>query len=162
MLLSELLSGDGVCGYNDLGATPEGELLAGVLRYRPLAGEDPRPGQLVRRDRDGALDVLNAEVVWPSGIGVSPDGATIYLSDYAQRAVLAIAHPGGETRRFCNSPRGSADGLALDCEGGVWVALGEGGGIARFHPDGELDEVAVLPASSSRASASGAPTCATC
>src|SRR5215472_9122138 len=47
---------------------------------------------------------------------------------------------------FAESPDGSADGLALDSEGGVWVALGEGGGVARFHPDGELDEVITLPA----------------
>ena len=35
----------------------------------------------------------------------------------------------------------------MDCEGGVWVALGEGGGVARFYPDGALDEVMDLPAS---------------
>ena len=45
----ELLSGDEVCGFNDLGVAPDGALLAGVLRYRPLAGEDPRPGQLACR-----------------------------------------------------------------------------------------------------------------
>ncbi|MGP0100330.1 MAG: SMP-30/gluconolactonase/LRE family protein [Solirubrobacteraceae bacterium] len=45
------------------------------------------------------------------------------------------------------SPRGSADGLAVDCDGGVWVALGEGGGVARFLPDGGLDDVVDLPAS---------------
>ena len=30
-------------------------------------------------------------------------------------------------------------------EGAVWIALGEGGGIARFRADGELDEVVDLP-----------------
>ena len=34
----------------------------------------------------------------------------------------------------------------MDSEGGVWVALGEAGAIARFHPDGELDEVIAMPA----------------
>jgi sugar lactone lactonase YvrE len=143
----ELLSGEGVCGYNDLGATPDGELLAGVLRYRPLSGEDPRPGQLLRLGRQGAVEAVMEDVVWPNGIGVSPDAGTIYISDYAQRAVLAVPARGGQTRTFCRPPRGSADGLAVDCEGGVWVALGEGGGVARFHPDGQLDEVATLPAS---------------
>jgi len=143
----EILSGEGVCGYNDLGTTAEGALLAGVLRYRPMSGEDPRPGQLLLVGGDGAVEVLSEDVVWPNGIGVSPDGETIYLSDYAQRAVLAVARQGGKTRTFCRSPRGSADGLAVDCEGCVWVALGEGGGVARFHPDGELDEVTTLPAS---------------
>jgi sugar lactone lactonase YvrE len=141
----EILSGEGVRGYNDLGATPDGELLVGVLRFRPLAGEDQRPGQLLAVGRDGAVNVLTEDVVWPNGIGVSPDGNTIYLSDYSRGAVLAIARTGGEARDFCRSPRGSADGLAVDRDGGVWVALGEGGGVARFDPDGELDDVATLP-----------------
>jgi len=142
----EVLSGADVCGFNDLGATPAGGLLAGALRYRPLAGEDPRPGQLLMVDRHGAVEILTEEVIWPNGIGVSPDASTIYLSDYARAAVLAVAMPGGETREFCTSPCGSADGLAVDGEGAVWVALGEGGGIARFLCNGELDEVVDLPA----------------
>jgi sugar lactone lactonase YvrE len=140
----EILSGD-VCGFNDLGAASDGALLAGVLRYRPFAGEDPRPGQLLKVDRDGAVEILTEDVIWPNGIGLSPDGGTIYLSDYERAVVLAIPVKGGGAREFCSSPRGSADGLAVDVEGAVWLALGEGGAIARFLPDGELDEVIELP-----------------
>ena len=142
----EILSGEGVCGYNDLGAAPDGALLAGVLRFRPFAGDDPRPGQLVRIDAEATVEILSEDVTWPNGIGFSPDGHTIYLSDYARGAVLSVPARGGETREFCASPRGSADGLAVDIEGGVWVALGQGGGIARFLPDGQLDAVIDLPA----------------
>ncbi len=142
----EILPGDGVCGYNDLGAAPDGALLAGVLRFRPFAGEDPRPGQLLRIDADGAIEILTEDVIWPNGIGFSPDGRTIYLSDYAREVVLAVPAQGGASSEFCASPRGSADGLAVDVEGGVWVALGGGGGIARFLPDGQLDGVADVPA----------------
>ena len=52
----ELLSGEGVCGFNDLGSTSAGALLAGVLRYRPLAGEDPQPGQLLELGPGGELE----------------------------------------------------------------------------------------------------------
>jgi sugar lactone lactonase YvrE len=142
----EILAGEEVCGYNDLGAGTDGALLAGVLRFRPFAGDDPRPGQLVRVDRDGAVEILTEDVIWPNGIGLSPDGEEIYLSDYARGVVLAVRARGGETREFCASPRGSADGLAVDVEGGVWVALGEGGGIARLEANGELDGVIELPA----------------
>ncbi len=141
----EVLSGADVCGYNDLGAARDGALLAGVLRYRPFAGDDPRPGQLLRIDARGEVEILTEEVIWPNGIGLSPDGRTIYVSDYARGVVLAVPAEGGETREFCASPRGSADGLAVDGEGAVWLALGEGGAIARFLADGELDGVMDLP-----------------
>jgi sugar lactone lactonase YvrE len=138
--------GDEVCGFNDLGATPEGDLLAGVLRYRPLAGEPERDGLLVRIDGGGEVHVLTEEVIWPNGIGVAPDGGDIYLSDYARASVLALHADGSGVREFARSPRGSADGLAVDADGGVWVALGEGAGVARFEPDGKLDQVVALPA----------------
>jgi sugar lactone lactonase YvrE len=141
----ELLGGETVCGFNDLGATPEGDLLAGVLRYRPLADEPERNGLLVRIGARGDVDVLTDEVLWPNGIGVAPDGSTIYLSDFARESVLALAPDGGRVGDFCRSPRGSADGLAVDADGGVWVALGQGGGVARFLPDGRLEEIAELP-----------------
>jgi len=142
----EILSGDEVCGYNDLGAAPDGALLAGVLLFRPFAGEDARPGRLLSIDANADLKILNEDVIWPNGIGFSTDGQTIYLSDYARGVVLAVPAQGGESSEFCSSPRGSADGLAVDTEGGVWVALGEGSGIARFLPDGELDRIMDVPA----------------
>jgi sugar lactone lactonase YvrE len=134
------------CAFNDLGATPQGDLLAGVLRYRPMAGEEPRNGQLLRLGGDGEPRQLTDEVVWPNGIGVTPDGQRIYLSDYARQIVLVMSADGTDTQVFCHSPKGSVDALALDAEGGVWVALGEGGGVARFHSDGRLDELISLPA----------------
>ena len=60
--------------------------------------------------------------------------------------MLACPAAGGEPRRFAASPRGSADGLAVDVEGCVWLALGEGGGVARLSPDGELLEIVDVPA----------------
>jgi gluconolactonase len=57
-----------------------------------------------------------------------------------------MAADGSDLRVFCRSPRGSADGLAVDSEGGVWVALGEAGAVGRFHRDGRLDEVVPVPA----------------
>lgn len=143
----EILSDEEVCGYNDLGSTPEGGLLAGALRYRPLSGEAPRPGALVELTPAGERRVLSEALTWPNGIACTPDGRTVYVSDYARAVVLIVVRGGdGGASDFASAPSGSTDGLALDYEGGVWVALGGAGSVARFHADGSLDEVISLPA----------------
>jgi gluconolactonase len=133
-------------GFNDISTTPDGDLLAGVLRFLPFAGEEPRPGALIRLPAGGgAPETLTEDVVWPNGIGVAGDGRLL-LSDYAGKRVLAVPAGAGAAQTFADSPHGSADGLAVDARGGVWIALGEGGGVARFAPDGRLDAVIDLPA----------------
>ena len=54
------------------------------------------------------------------------------------------------------------DGLAVDAEGGVWVALHGGWGLHRYAPDGELRRSSTSRSRASPAAASGAPTRATC
>ena len=142
----ELLSDPDAPGYNDLFSTPAGELLAGELRYRPMSGDEPRDGRLLALGADGAPRVVCEPVRWPNGIGISPDGGTVYISDYARREVLACPAEGGAPSRFASSPRGSADGLAVDAEGCVWLALGEGGGVARLDPGGATMEIVEVPA----------------
>jgi len=50
-------------------------------------------------------------------------------------------------RRFVPIPAttGVADGLSLDAEGAVWVAIHGSGKVCRYAPDGRLDTVVQLP-----------------
>lgn len=130
---------DGVTGFNDLGTDADGRVYVGALRFSPFAGESPIPGQVWRVDASGAEPVLEG-IDWANGIAFSPDGATMYACDYAHGAVLT-----GDGV-FARSPAGSADGLAVDETGGVWVAMGDAGAIARFEPDGSLDRTIDVPA----------------
>jgi gluconolactonase len=140
-----LLALDGVTGFNDLATAPDGSVYVGALRFHPFAGEAPIPGEIWRVPPEGEPAPVAGGVLWANGIGFSPDGATAYGSDYARSCVLAwdVANDGSLTspRVFAEMPDGSADGLAVDAEGAVWVALGEADGIARVEADGTLDRI---------------------
>ena|SRR2546425_5633490 len=141
-----LLALEGVTGFNDMATDSAGRVYVGALRFMPFAGERPVPGEIWRTDGGGQAEELFGGIDWPNGIGFSPDGGTIYASDFASGEVVAFEPATGEQRVFAQSPSGDADGLAVDVEGGVWVALGSGGGIGRFSRKGTLDQVVDVPA----------------
>ena len=131
----------GVTGYNDVGTLADGTLLVGALRYNALGGEPAVPGILLRLAPGGAIEHAPLpDVPWPNGIACAPDGETFYVADYDAGVVWRNG-----TERFAESPSGDADGLVVDVEGAVLVALGAGAGIGRFLPDGTLDRVIDVP-----------------
>ena len=141
----ELFSLEGATGFNDIATDSEGRLYAGALRFMPFGGEEPVPGEIWRVDAAGSAAEILRDVVWPNGIGFSPDGGTLYACDFAPGEVIACDLESGHRSVLARSPSGDADGLAVDVEGGIWVALGSGG-IGRFAPDGDLEEVLEVPA----------------
>ena len=140
----------GVTGFNDLVTDDAGGLLVGALRFRPMAGEAPVPGELWRippGDPAAPPHVVLGGLLWPNGVGLAPDGATLYVSDFAAGEVVAADAHGGGRRTFARVPAGAApDGLAVDAEGGVWVALGPAAQVARYGPGGSLDALLDVPA----------------
>ncbi|MGH7837795.1 MAG: SMP-30/gluconolactonase/LRE family protein, partial [Candidatus Binataceae bacterium] len=55
-------------------------------------------------------------------------------------------------------PEGAPDGMTVDAEGGVWVAVVMGPGeVVRFKPDGTLDRRVKVPAKSVTSVAFGGP-----
>ncbi|OCS49763.1 SMP-30/gluconolactonase/LRE family protein [Ralstonia pickettii] len=104
-------------------------------------GESEPSGQLYRVGRDGRLSVRDSGYVITNGPTASPDGCTLYHTDTLQRVVYAfdLGDDGSLERKrvFANiDGSGYPDGMAVDEEGCVWVALFGGGRIERFSPDG--------------------------
>ena len=128
----------GTTGFNDLHTSPDGDVLAGVLRYRPLAGEEPRPGALLVL-RNGVMRELVAGPAWPNGIGTSPTGDAIYLADFATGQVLVVTDS-APARVLATLEEGHADGLAVDAEGRIWVATGPGRTVVVLSPEGVVEE----------------------
>ena len=83
-----------------------------------------------------------------NGIGWSPDDRVDVPRGHAARRRVDVYEfdAGGRRDRRAGGPRsrwrrtqGRPDGLAVDAEGGIWVALWGGGAVQRFSPEGEPD-----------------------
>jgi sugar lactone lactonase YvrE len=127
---------------------PQGRFYAGSMAY------DARPGRgaLHQLGADGTVRTILDDVSISNGIGWSPDGGTVYYVDTPTQRIDAFAFDavGGsltDRRAVVEIPHelGSPDGLAIDGEGGLWVALWDGGAVHRYTPEGRLDEVVTLP-----------------
>lgn len=140
----------GVEGFNDFITTEDGSVLVGAMRFRPFAGDSPVAGEVWRVPADGSEpEPLFGPVDWPNGMGLAPDGRAVLISDYARSEVL-VWEVGIETPPTCWAamPEGAqCDGLAVDAEGGVWVALGSAGSVGHFDPGGELVATFDVPSS---------------
>lgn len=131
-------------GLNDMTVDPDGHVIVGCLRFHPFAGEAPVAGEFIRLDGT----VVLPGVLWANGCALSPDGLTFYGCDYQRGLVLAADRNGdheyGAARTVVVSPSGAADGMAVDEDGCLWVALGASASVGRFTPGGDLDfEIAV-------------------
>ncbi len=114
--------------------------------------ETPGAAALYRYSAAGLERVLEG-VTLSNGLGWSPDEATMYYVDSMtyrvdrfdfERKSGAIS----KRRPFATIERGSGipDGLAVDDDGCVWVALWGGAAVRRYTPEGELERTIAVPA----------------
>jgi sugar lactone lactonase YvrE len=131
---------------NEGGCDPDGRFWCGSMAY------DQRPGAaaLYRLAPDGSTQRMLDGVTISNGLDWSPDGSLAYYADTATHRVDVFdydRHSGLTGRRpFVEIPDdGNPDGLTVDADGGVWVALYGGGAVHRYGPDGALDAVVEVP-----------------
>jgi sugar lactone lactonase YvrE len=105
------------------------------------------------RFADSLLEVVLDRVSLSNGLGWSPDTSLFYYVDSPTSAIdvfdfdLATGTATGRRSFVEIEPTaGIPDGLAVDDEGGVWVALWGGFAVRRYTPDGRLDRVIEVPA----------------
>ncbi|MEU1401905.1 SMP-30/gluconolactonase/LRE family protein [Streptomyces sp. NPDC005728] len=143
---------------NDAAVAPDGSLWAGTMRYDEATGG----GTLSRLTGDGDVRVVLPDVTVSNGTGWSPDGRLMYYADTPTRRVDVFDHDGEgihdrRTLTEIEEGVGFPDGLTVDAEGCVWVALWDGGAVRRYTPSGELDRVISLPAPRTTACTFGGP-----
>ncbi len=106
----------------------------------------------------GSLYVLDAvlthrtaltDVSLSNGLGWSPDGATMYHVDSTAGTLSAFRFDAATGEIADGRVLVSAampDGLAVDAEGGIWVAFWGGHAVRRYSPEGELLATVEVPA----------------
>jgi sugar lactone lactonase YvrE len=147
-IAAELTNADGL-RFNDGACDTHGRFWVGTMGRK----EAPGAGTLYRHDGRG-LTPMVASVSISNGIDWSADGTRMYYIDSATRRidVFTFAAEDGtlsDRRTFAAIDDGETqpDGLTVDAEDHVWVALWDGSAVRRYRPDGVLDRVIELPVS---------------
>jgi sugar lactone lactonase YvrE len=143
---------------NEGGCDPQGRFHCGSMAY------DQRPGaaSLYRLEPDGSTTTVLEGVTVSNGLEWSPDGTRAYYDDTATHRVDVFDHDpdrGLHGRRpFAEIPDGGLpDGLTVDADGGVWVALADRGEVWHFTAEGVHDEVVEVPVGMVTACTFGGP-----
>ncbi len=134
---------------NDGYCDARGRFWAGTMSMT----REPEAGALYRLDPDGCLTRVLDHVTTSNGIDWSPDQRRMYYVDTGTRRINlfdfdpdagAVSH----RRPLVTFPAadGKPDGLIVDAEGDVWVALWGGAAVRRYAPDGRLVQTVALPA----------------
>ena len=133
--------------FNDAKCDRAGRLYAGTMSNDESFQEK---GSLYRLDRLGIHTMVTGVSV-SNGIDFSPDNRTMYYIDSPTGAVDAFDYDAGtgeltNRRALARVPEGmgAPDGMTVDADGGLWVALWGGWCVMHFAPDGrELSRIPV-------------------
>lgn len=157
------ITGDDEVKLNDCRVDGRGRLWVGSVATNPQRAT----GKLYRlapHREDGVEAVVMAEGIGLSnGIDFSPDDQVMYLADSRAGVVEAFdldTDTGALSgrRTFAQVDDGSPDGLTVDNQGGVWLAVWGGWEIRRYRPDGSLDKTVRLPVAQVTSCAFAGPT----
>ena len=156
--LDQVWSDDSV-RMNEGGCDPDGRFYCGSMAY----DQQPGAASLYRLDPDLSVRVVLEGVTVSNGLEWSPDGSLAYYNDTAtfRTSVFDYDPDAGLTnqRMFVDlsGEEKRPDGLTVDEQGGVWVALSNGGAVRRYTPNGVLDEVVEVPVRKVTACTFGGP-----
>lgn len=145
---------------NDGACDARGRCFAGTMAF----DRSPGAGALYRLEPDLTVVRVIDGLGISNGIGWSPDGRRMYHVDTLAGGVDEYAYdPASGTpalkRRLVSAEPGwgRPDGLAVDAEGGIWVAFWDGWAVRRFDPAGALSAVIDLPVARPTRPAFGGP-----
>jgi sugar lactone lactonase YvrE len=134
---------------NEGGCDPDGRFYCGSM----ATDESPQAGTFYCLDPDGSVRPVLDKVTISNGFDFSPDGTVAYYVDTRDQSIDIFDYSADtglvNRRRWVDVPveGGWPDGLTVDAEGGVWLALMGGSAVHHYSASGRLEEVIPLPVS---------------
>lgn len=132
----------GLC--NDMVVAADGTAYVGNFGFDSEGGGEFATATLARVTPDGEVSEAAADLMFPNGAVITPDGSTLIVGETygGQYTAWDIEGDGAlSNRRLWAKLEGSTpDGCCLDAEGGIWMADFVGGRVARVVEGGEITE----------------------
>jgi sugar lactone lactonase YvrE len=122
---------------NDGIVDPQGRFIVGGA---PIGGRSDDQ-QLLRISPDGAVEVLRSGVTLSNGLAFSADG-TLFHVDTWVKTISALRD--GQWVTVLDGFDGYPDGITIDTEDRLWVALYSAGRVERYTLEGELLETVTI------------------
>ena len=134
--------------FNDGKVDRAGRFWAGTIDDRCMKPS----GSLYRLDPDYSVHRMASGFICSNGLGWSPDDRIMYFVDSMTRTLWSYefdlrSGALGKRRVFAQlrDVDGVFDGLTIDSEGYVWVAVWDGWRVIRYAPDGSIDHEVRFP-----------------
>jgi sugar lactone lactonase YvrE len=148
--------------FNDGACDPAGRFWAGTAATAGQSGA----GTLYRLDPDGSVTAVLTGVTESNGLAWSPDATTFYYTDSGEPASRVRAFSFDLRAGTLSDERdliqfapddGIADGLVVDTDGCLWIAMWGGGCVRRYTASGDLLERYPVPVSQPTCPGFGGP-----
>ena len=144
----DTIDGQPINGINEIAADGRGGLYFGTIDLDAvLAGQAPGPGQVYHLAPNQVVRCVYPQVGFANGMALSAVGSTLFLNESFDGTYAFDVAPDGDLsnrRRILEKP--DCDGMALDCEGNLWITGFKSSNITRLSPNGEELEPVVTPA----------------
>jgi len=112
-------------GFNDVTVDPQGNVFVNNIGFE-FPGGEPGPGLVAVVTPDGTARRVAGDVMFPNGMAVTGDGATLVVAEsYAGRlTAFDIADDGSLSgrRTWAGLGGGVPDGICVDDQGAIWYA----------------------------------------
>jgi sugar lactone lactonase YvrE len=125
---------------NDGSADPWGRFWVGSLAFNEEVGR----GSLYRFHQSSGTKTVLANITISNGLGWSADARTMYFVDSGPGTVFAFdVDANGDVSnqrvfvQFDIANEGTPDGVCMDAEGALWLAVWGGYEVRRYSPSGE-------------------------